>query len=881
MGLLHSLRSTLDVALRRRRFEDGVSAELRFHIDAYAEDLVQGGMSPAEAQRRARLELGGTEALKEELRAARGQRLLDELFQDLRYATRRLHRGRAPAVAAVLALGVGVNLAVFSVIHASLLRPLPHPEPDRLVSISSRHLESGRVHLTAPLDFFDFEQRASSFARMAAYYPPGFTLTGGEQAERVSGARASSGIFDVFGVQPALGRGFLPVEDRAGAPPVAVISHALWIRRYHGDPAAIGQPIVLSGRAYTLIGVLPEGFHSPALWPRTPEVWVPLGLDPNVGRRDARMLRVLGRMRPDVTVGQARAELTALASALANEHPETNAGTGATAADLQEQLTRDVRPSLYALLAAVVALLLVACGNAAGLLIGGALERRHEFATRLALGASRPRIIRQVVAENLIVGLIAASAGFAIASWAGDFLIGAATAAGLPRASEIRIGAMTFGLGAIVSLACTAACALIAAFDATRARDLSVVHSVRGSTTRRSRARAVLIGVEAALSLALLAGAALLARSFYALQFTNPGFDASAVVTTRLSVPQARYPAGPVLARFYDLAVERVKELPGVEAASVVDWLPASGFGASIPFRRADGTSSTTSDTPAELRVVGLDYFHTVGIPVTAGRSFDRRDVDGAPPVIVINESLARAHFGSENPIGGRLRLDRGSPLNVEVVGVVGDVREIALRVPPGPGIYAPKTQQPWIRHETRDLVIRTGTDAATLAPGISAVLRDLEPDMPRVPVLRMTDVVAGALTRPGFYAAAVASFALTAVLLAAFGIYGTVTSAVAERRRELGVRLALGASHGHVLLRAARSGAAPTLCGLAAGVPLALAAGRVVREQLYGVGPADWPTILAVAGFMTLVAVGAAVAPAVRATRIDPVEVLRHDAAS
>jgi putative ABC transport system permease protein len=389
----------------------------------------------------------------------------------------------------------------------------------------------------------------------------------------------------------------------------------------------------------------------------------------------------------------------------------------------------------------------------------------------------------------------------------------------------------------------------------------------------------VLIGAEAALSLALLAGAALLARSFYALQFTNPGFDASAVVTTRLSVPQTRYPAGPVLARFYDLAVERVKELPGVEAASVVDWLPASGFGASIPFHRTDATAPP-SETLAELRVVGLDYFRTVGIPLSAGRSFDRRDTEGAPPVIVINESLARAYFGPENPVGRQLTLDRGAPLAAEIVGVVGDVREIALRVAPAPGIYAPKTQQPWMRHETRDLVIRTRTDAAALAASIAAVLRDLEPDIPRSPVLRMDQVVAGALTRPGFHAAAVASFALTAVLLAAFGIYGTVTSAVAERRRELGVRLALGASHGNVLLRAARSGAMPTLIGLAAGIPLALAAGRVVREQLYGIGPSDLPTIFAVAGVMTLVTIGAALAPAVKATRIDPVVVLRHDAA-
>ena len=880
MGLLRSLRSTLAIAVRRQRFEEEAAEELRLHIEAYAEDLVQAGMSRADALRRARLEFGSPDALKEELRAARGQHLLDELLQDVRYAMRRLNRGRVPAVAAVLALGVGVNLAVFSVIQASLLRPLPHPHPDRLVSISSLNIESGREHLTAPLDFFDFEQRASSFARIAAYYPPGFTLTGGEQAERVSGARASSGIFEVFDVQPALGRGFRPVEDRPGAMPVAVISHALWMRRYHGDSAVVGQPIVLSGRPHTLIGVLPEGFHSPAMWPRMPDVWVPIGLDPNVGRRDARMFRILGRLRPDVAIGQARAELSALATTLGIEHPDTNAGTGAVVSGLHEQLTRDVRPSLYALTAASLALLLVACGNAAGLLVGGALERRHEFATRLALGASRSRILRQVVAENLVVGLIASTAGFALASWTGDLLIGAATAAGVPRASEILIDWMTFGLGAMISLTCTTACALIAGFEATRPGALSVVHATRGATPRRARARAILIAVEAALSVALLAGAALLGRSFYALQFTDPGFDPGRVLTIRLSAPQARYPAGPVLAGFYDLAVERVKALPGVEDASVVDWLPAGGFGASVPFHRTDGAESKPRDTTAELRVVGLEYFGTLGIPLVAGRSFDRRDTDGAPPVIVINESLARAYFGSETPIGKRLTLDRGSPLIAEVVGVVGDVREVTLRVAPGPGIYAPKTQQPWIRHETRDLVIRTRADAATLSPAISAVLRTLEPDIPRSPLLPMDEVVGGALTRPRFYAAAVASFALTAVLLAGFGIFGTVSSAVTERRREFGVRLALGASATNVLRHAARSGAVPTLLGLAAGVPLALAAGRVVRDQLYGISPSDWPTILAVAGFMMVVTVAAALAPAVRATRIDPVVVLKHDAA-
>ena len=430
----------------------------------------------------------------------------------------------------------------------------------------------------------------------------------------------------------------------------------------------------------------------------------------------------------------------------------------------------------------------------------------------------------------------------------------------------------------MLSLVCTTACALAAGVEAVRARDLRVGGGVRGATPRRGRARAVLIGIEAALSLALLAGAGLLIRSFYALQFTNAGFDPAHVITTRLSVPQARYPAGPVLAGFYDRAVERVKSLPGVEAASVVDWLPLGGFGASVPFRVTPAADPNAKSALAELRVIGMDYFTTLRIPLVAGRSFDRRDADGAPAVIVINEALARAYFGSENPIGRRLTLDRSSPLAAEIVGVFGDVRDIALRVAPGPAIYAPKTQEPWIRHETRDLVIRTGAEAAALAPAIHSILRELEPDTPRSPVQGMEDVIGGALARPGFYASAVASFAAIAVLLAGLGVYGTVTSAVAQRRRELGIRLALGASRRSVLMRAASSGAAPTLIGLVVGVPLAFAAGRILREQLYGIGPADWPTILLVLALMAVVAVVAALAPAAQATRINPALVLKHE---
>ena len=879
MGLLASLRSTLQVAFRRRNFEAQLSDELQFHVDAYAEDLVRAGASPEEARRLARLEFGSAESLKEELRAATGQRLFDEFRQDTRYALRRLRSARTPAIVAVLAIGVSANLAVFSIIQAALLRPLPHPEADRLVAIQSRDIKSGREHLTAPLDFFDIERRSASLARVAGYYPPGFTITGGEHAERVAGARASSGIFDVFGVQPVLGRGFLPAEDRVGMEPVAVISHALWIRRYDGNPAAIGQPIVLSGRSYILVGVLPEGFQSPAVWPRMPDVWVPIGLDTNVGRRDARMLRVLGRLKAGVSIDRARAALDAIAGALAVEHPESNAGTGAAVSGLLEQLTNDVRPSLYALAAAVFALLLVACGNAAGLLVGGTLERQHEFATRFALGAGRSRIVRQIVAENLLVGLLAAAMGFLLAWWAGDFLVGAATAARVPRASDITIGPSTFVLGVGLSLACTVVCALVAAVDVTRTRDLRVAGSTGRSSARRERGGAVLIGGQAALSLALLVGAALLIRTFYALQVTDPGFDPTVVVTTRLAAPSARYPAGPALAGFYARAVERVQAIPGVDRASVVDWLPASGSGAAIGFRLPSTGASDAPGRLAELRVVGPDYFQTLGIPLLAGRPFGRTDVEGSGRVVAINQAFARAHFGSTNPVGRRLTLERGGPIDVEIVAVVGDVRELALRLPPAPGVYAPNTQLPWMRSETRELVVRSSADAAALAPAIQGVLRELERDMPVSPIQTMDDVVGGALARPRFYAAALAGFAGMAVLLASFGIYGTVSSAVALHRRELGVRLALGASRRDVLVRATGFGATPTLFGLVAGVPLAMAAGGALREQLYGVEPTDWHTLVAVGACMGAVTLVAALAPAWRAMRIDPAVVLKQSA--
>lgn len=879
MSMTARVRSLARALLRRDRFEDGMADEMAFHVDAYVADLLRAGVPRDEAQRRARAEFGGLDGLKEECRDARGLRLMNEVGQDVRYSLRGLRRGRSVAVMLVLAIGVGANLAVFSVVHAALLRPLPHPDPDRLVAIVGRDTRTGARQTVSPQDFFDLERKARSFDRVAAYFPPGFTLTGGGDPERVTGSRASSGIFDVFGVRPVVGRGFLPEEDRPGAPRVAVISHRIWTERYGASPAAVGQTILLSATPHTIVGVLPAGFHSPALWPRTPEVWVPIGLERNIASRRGRFLQAVGRLAPGATVESARAELTTIAGALSAAYPDTNAGVGLDVLSLHGQLTQRVRGPLLILTGAVVLLLLVACGNAAGLLIGRTLERRHEFATRLALGASRFRVGRQILAENLLAGLGAGIAGFALARLASAFLVETAAAAGVPRAAEISVGSAALALGMALSLVCAAVAALVAAIDVTRARLVeSVGHGTRTPATARprQRSRSALIAAEAACSLALLAGAGLMLQSFAELRSVQPGIDTSRVVTTRVMPPGGKYPAGPALASFYDGFLDQVRRLPDVESAALVEWIPLGGGGTTAGFTIDDDASRRGGG--AELRVVRGDYFRTLRIPLVAGREFDDRDRDGATGVVVINQDVARRYFAGSDPVGRRITIGAEQPVHVEIVGVVGDVRQHTLRDAPAPEIFAPGAQSAWLRHETGYLLVRARRTPDTLAAAIPALARRLEPDAPVDPVQPMADLVANTFVRERLYAVALAAFAAIAVLLAAFGISGAVASALAARTAEVGVRLALGAPRAQVLWQMAGYGALPTLAGVAAGVPMALAAGYLLRNQLFGVSPADAPTVMAVATTMTAVALGASLVPAVRATRIDPVIVLRGD---
>jgi putative ABC transport system permease protein len=803
-----------------------------------------------------------------------------QLAQTIRNGFRMVAHARGLAIIGVLMLGSGANVAVFAVVHAVLVRPLPHPDAGRLVAISSRNIPSDRDHQMAPLDFFDFERGSSSFARMAAYYPPGFTLTGDGAAERVAGVRASSGIFDVFGVRPVLGRGFLPEEDTPGTDPVAVISHDLWERRFQSDSGLIGRPITLSGNSYTVVGVLPGDFDAPAMWPRMPDVWVPIGLDANAGSRDARMLRVLGRLRTEVTIDRARADLDRIATQLAQTYPELK-DTGVTVTPLLEQLTSGIRPSLLMLLVGAAALLLVSAGNTAGLILAGTLQRRIEFSTRLALGATRVQVLRQIVGEHLVLGTLAASLGFVVAYLASGLLVSVAAAAGVPRAAEIEVGVSALVAGIVLSFGCTVLCAVVAGLSTVKlATDGTLLRNAHTITHSHQRAHSVLLALEAAFSLALFVGAILLVRSFYELQLVNPGFDDEQTYTFRISPPAGSYPAGPVLARFYDQVVERVQALPGVDSATVVDWLPSTGAGSAVGFT-IDGAGQLERHL-AELRIVGRDYFKTLSIPVIAGREFEDSARESTPRVVLVNESFVRAHFGSVNAVGRRITFDRGGePFMAEIIGVTRDVREVSRRLAPGPGVYAPKTQMPWLMVETRDLVIRVASGQTPPVAAIQGVLRDLEPDAPIGAVLRLADATSEAVVRAELYATAALTFSGIAVLLAAFGIYGVVSAVIVHESRQIGIRVALGATSVRVARDAAKRGVLPTVVGLVVGIPLALGAGRIVRQQLFGVQPTDAATLAGVAALMMTVAVVASLIPARRAARIDPAATLRHESAA
>ncbi|HEX7117855.1 MAG TPA: ABC transporter permease [Longimicrobiales bacterium] len=804
---------------------------------------------------------------------------METLLQDVRFAFRTLVKSPGFAAAAVLtlALGTGANTAIFSFVDTMLLRPLPFEEPDRLVMVWQDERERGSIpkEWTSPPNFVDWRAQNATFDAMAAFTGAAFTLTGDEQAERISGAQVAAGFFDVLRVRPLLGRTFTAGDEAPGAPRVAVLSYGLWQRRFDGDPGVVGNTVRLGGEPYTVIGVLPSGFEFPYL--TQAELWAPLQDIENLCGRRCIFLRVVGRLADGVTPERAQADLNTVMARLAEAYPQANRGIRVALTTLHEEVAGPVRPALLALLGAVGFLLLIGCANVANLLLARAARRETEIAVRGALGAGKGRLARQLLTESLLLAAFGGIAGVLLGTWGIDGLV-ALVPPGTPRVDEVGLDVRVLGFAALVSLATGAIFGLAPVLHVMRGSTVGALRDGRrgaaGGSRRQRRVRDVLAVGELALSLVMLVGAGLMLRSFVEMRRVDPGFRTDHVLTARLSVPGARYAAAADVTGFYDRLLGRLAAAPGVRSAAANSTLPLTGSLNDTGFL----LEGQPEPPPGESRPVALiqavtpDYFDALGIPLRRGRTFDATDRRDAPPVVIVDETLAGRYFPDENPIGRRI--DVNGEVR-EIVGVVGAVLHTGIRGEVRPTIYAPHTQ---FTTRAMSIVLHTATDPLQLAGVLRAELRALDPTLATSEVTTMARLAAESVADARMYAILFAVFAAVALLLAAIGVYGVIAYSVAQRTAELGLRMALGADRATLLGMVVGHGL--TIAALGAGIGLAGAFGltRLIAGLLFGVRPTDPATFVGVTAVLGGVAMIASYLPARRATEVDPMVALRTE---
>jgi putative ABC transport system permease protein len=878
--------------LRRERLDQDLDEEMRSHLEMRAADNRAAGMSPEEARREAQKRFGNTTLLKEDARNADIVGWLDAAARDFRYALRMLRRSPGFTAVAVLtlALGIGANTAIFSVVNSVLIRPLPYHDPAGLVMVWENDSLHPNPHNTvSPPNFLDWQSRNTVFSGMAYIFDERDSLTGNGEPEEIVVQDVSANFFSVLGVNPILGPGFTPENGQAGHDNVVILSYGLWKERFGGDPAIVGKSIALNGHAQTVVGVAPQNFQwfikDGSLTGAKPQMWSPFVFPQSFHdhKQMGRFITVVARLNSGASYSQAQAQMNAIASQLEQEYPDSDGHWGVNVVPLREQISGDLRLALLVLFGAVAFVLLIACANVSSLLLARAASREREMAIRTAIGASRWRIARQLLMESLLLALIGGGFGVALAVWSTNALLAASPANLLDlRSISLDFRVLTFAVGA--TLLAGLLFGFLPSYISAHSRiSETLKEGGRGSSSasRRAFARNAFVVTQLGLALVLLAGSGLLIRSFVRLIGVDPGFDSGHLLTFKVTLPNSKYGTDPLCKAFFQQLLAKLVAVPGVRSASMESFPPLTGLGAATAVHLLSQPPLAVSDLPvANVRVVGPDYLATMNIPLRAGRFFSAQELAEEKHVTIINQAFADKYLHGVNPLGQKAAiymksLDEKEIKPSEIIGVVGDVHQMGLDASPEPTVYWPHSE---LVMSGMTILLRTSNDPLALVTTIRGELQQLDPELPMAAVATMDQLLADSLSRSRFTMLLLGIFSAVALLLAAVGIYGLIAYSVTQRTQELGIRIALGAQRRDVLRLVLGQGARLTLLGVALGLLAALAISRLLASMLFGVSATDPLTFAGVVALLATVALLACFIPARRATRVDPIVALRYE---
>jgi predicted permease len=873
------LRSWLRAIRRRSIAEREMDVELRFHIEAYTSDLVRKGVSCDEALRRARIEFGGFERAKEECRDARGTAFVQSLSQDVHLGVRTLRKNPGFTVVAVLtlALGVGANAAIFSVVDAILLRPLPYPEPTRLVRVwESKPSRGAFKNVVNPFNFLDWREKSHAFQAMAAVIASTHNLNAKGQPIAVPGLRVSPEFFSILQVPPARGRTFVADDAVPGQDRIAVISYQLWQGQFGGDPGVVGRNIELDGQPFDVVGVMPPGFSFPQ---SKAQIWIPLPLARTEEWKDGRYLSVIARLKPDVTLPQAQADMARVANIGAEIRPDFDKGWSAEVYPMLEDATQDVRRPLWVLFAAVALLLLIACANIANLLLMRGTGRIRELAVRSALGASRWRLMQQLLVECLMLSLAGMAAGLLLARLALQALLALIPqSVPLPRSEPILIDARVLFFAFLASLFTAVLFGLLPALRFSRVDHQNALKegSLRAGVGGHEALRRCFVVAQVALALLLSVGAGLMLRSFARIIAVDPGFQPEHLLTMRVFLSPSRYAEDQKRAAYFERVLTELRSVPGVRAASSTQFLPLTEMTSGSCFAPIDGPPRTPADAPSsQFLIVGPDYFSAMNIPFLKGRDFQESDNFNSPPVAIVNQAFAERYFAGQDVLGKQLRVCWTIEKPVPVIGVAADSRQADLQAAPEPTIFLSNFQAPMY---FATFVVRAEGDPRQVAQSAEEAIHRVDPAQAIYDVQSMRTVFNDSVSSPRFQAILLGAFAGLAILLAIIGVYGIVSYSVSQRINEIGIRVALGARSRDIAQMVLREALALAAIALAIGLAASLAMSRVLESLLFEVQPTDSLTLAIVACLILAACACAAVLPARRASRVDPMVALRYE---